>query len=168
MLVRHATVEDADALALVHVHAWQKAYAGIVPDHHLAALDPVARARWRRSMLAEPDRVTATFVAVDGDAVLGFTDVGPCPDNDTAGTVYAIYVHPDHWRRGVGRVLMETALAHLTTDGPRPVRLWVFEANQPARRFYERHGFVADGAVQVEEFASRALTEVRYTRPAGA
>jgi len=168
MLVRHATVSDADAVTLAQVRAWQKAYAGIISDGYLAALDPVARAQWRRSILTEPERVTATFVAVDGDAVVGYTDVGPSQEGQEAGEIYAIYVHPDHWRRGAGGVLMRAALDHLTADGPRPVRLWVIEANQPARRFYERHGFVTDGAVRVEEFASTPITEVRYTRPAGA
>jgi ribosomal protein S18 acetylase RimI-like enzyme len=168
MLVRHATVEDADAMATAHVRAWREAYAGIIPDDFLAALDPVARARSHRSILIEPGRITATFVAVDGAALLGFTHVGPCRDDDESGEVYAIYVHPDHWRHGAGRVLMEAALAHLTVDGPRPVRLWVLEANQPARLFYERHGFVTDGAVRVEEFASTPIAEIRYTRPAGA
>src|SRR5205814_6909502 len=102
MLVRHATVGDADAVALAQVRAWQKAYAGIISDGYLAALDPVARARWRRSILTEPERVTATFVAVDGDAVVGYTDVGPCQEGQEAGEIYAIYVHPDHWRRGAG------------------------------------------------------------------
>jgi pimeloyl-ACP methyl ester carboxylesterase len=39
--VREATVEDAEAVALVHVRAWQAAYAGILPDDIPAELDPV-------------------------------------------------------------------------------------------------------------------------------
>jgi RimJ/RimL family protein N-acetyltransferase len=31
--------------------------------------------------------------------------------------------------------------------GPRPVRLWTLDGNERARRFYQRYGFVADGAL---------------------
>jgi GNAT superfamily N-acetyltransferase len=61
--------------------------------------------------------------------------------------VYAIYVDPEHWSTGAGRALMTAALDYLTASGPRPVRLWALDGNERARRFYERCGFVADGAV---------------------
>jgi ribosomal protein S18 acetylase RimI-like enzyme len=41
--------------------------------------------------------------------------------------------------QGIGKLLLEGALAHLQL----PVRLYTFQANTGARRFYERHGFVA-------------------------
>lgn len=41
--------------------------------------------------------------------------------------------------RGIGTLLMERAKAQLGS----PVRLYTFQANAGARRFYERHGFRA-------------------------
>ena len=169
MLVRQATVDDADGVALAQVRAWQVAYHGIVPAQLLAGLDPSARAQRRRALITDRPERTATLVVTDGDtddnAVLGFADIGPDGDEPAMGQVYAIYVHPDHWRRGAGRVLMDAALAHLAAEGLRPVRLWVFEANDPARRFYERCGFTLDGGVCTEEFGGVPLAEVRYRRP---
>ena len=37
-LIRPATLEDAPAIARVHVDTWRTTYAGIVPDEHLAKL----------------------------------------------------------------------------------------------------------------------------------
>jgi GNAT superfamily N-acetyltransferase len=41
--------------------------------------------------------------------------------------------------RGIGGLL----LAHVMRTLPAPVRLYTFQANHGARRFYERYGFVA-------------------------
>lgn len=43
-----------------------------------------------------------------------------------------------------------------------PAQLWVLEENPRARRFYERNGFIADGARCLQE--SLSLTEVRHVR----
>jgi ribosomal protein S18 acetylase RimI-like enzyme len=167
MQVRHAVVDDADAVGQVHVRAWQVAYDGMVPADLLAGLDPAVRAERVRARLRESDRETATLVAVDGGEVVGFADIGPANGEPEAGQVYAIYVHPDRWGAGAGRALMDAALAHLRAAGHRPVRLWVLDTNVRARRFYERCGFVLDGAAQTEEFGGAPLSEVRYTHPLG-
>jgi uncharacterized glyoxalase superfamily protein PhnB len=50
-----------------------------------------------------------------------------------------LYVDPDSTGRGVGSQLVAVA----KTLRPSGVHLWTFESNTRARRFYERHGFVA-------------------------
>lgn len=50
-----------------------------------------------------------------------------------------MYVHPSRVGRGIGATLLAHAMAKLSP----PVRLHTFQANTKARRFYERHGFVA-------------------------
>jgi GNAT superfamily N-acetyltransferase len=47
-----------------------------------------------------------------------------------------LYVHPDHQGRGHGSTLLALAQASATS-----LRLWTFQCNLGARRFYERHGF---------------------------
>ena len=55
--------------------------------------------------------------------------------------VHTLAVHPQHLSRGVGRQLMEFAIAHARTQGMRAVRLDVNERNVPAIRLYESLGF---------------------------
>jgi GNAT superfamily N-acetyltransferase len=171
MLVREATDDDTDAIAALHVRSWQAAYAGIMPDDVLAALDPAEFARRRREYLASPRPGARTLVALRGGAIVGFAVFGPYRhDEETGGgEVYGIYVHPDHWWGGAGTALIEEAVATLAAAGTRPVRLWVLDANEASRRFYERRGFVADGAVDaftVERPSGERvdLPIVRYTR----
>ncbi|HLV58951.1 MAG TPA: N-acetyltransferase, partial [Natronosporangium sp.] len=56
----------------------------------------------------------------------------------------------------------------LRAQGLETVRLWVLEENAPARRFYERYGYVADGVrhyfrVTEPDGTPVDLPEVRYT-----
>jgi len=37
-MIREATIDDATAIARVHIDAWRTTYATIVPNAHLAAL----------------------------------------------------------------------------------------------------------------------------------
>ena len=57
-----------------------------------------------------------------------------------------LYLLPSHVGIGIGSRLMDRMLA----TAARPIRLWAFQRNHGARRFYERHGFTAiqftDGA----------------------
>jgi len=75
-----------------------------------------------------------------------------------------LYVRPDLLRRGIGSALLQRAKERL----PSGFRLWVFEQNVPARRFYERHGLrlveETDGS-RNEERTPDALYEWRPTDP---
>jgi ribosomal protein S18 acetylase RimI-like enzyme len=178
--VRPATVDDVENVVRINVRAWQQAYAGIVPDEVLAALDGrvperVRRVRERWSS-PEPTR-WRTVLAQDADGgAVGFATYGPYRVNGhddseldpTAGEVLAIYVDPDQQGRGAGRALMDEAVAELRRDGVTEVRLWVLTENAPARAFYERYGFVADGTnhffrVERPDGTPVDLPEVRYT-----
>lgn len=75
-----------------------------------------------------------------------------------------LYVRPDLLRRGIGSALLQRAKERL----PSGFRLWVFQENVPARRFYERHGLrlveETDGS-RNEERTPDALYEWRPTDP---
>lgn len=165
-IIRTADVADAAAIAEIHVASWRAAYRGIVPDAHLAALDVRERAVSWRDRLAADDRRTRTLLAEEDGRVVGFLTAGPTRDDDlaaTTGEVYALYVAPDRWSRGVGRGLLAAGLDTLSSGHDR-VTLWVLGDNRPARGFYEAMGFMADGSAKTDVIGGAALTEVRYAR----
>ena len=53
--------------------------------------------------------------------------------------IHHLYCHPDFLRRGLGTRLIASA-KEADVDA---LELWCFQANWPARRFYEAHGFRA-------------------------
>ncbi len=57
------------------------------------------------------------------------------------GEIHEICVHPDMWGQGVGRKLLEAAIAYARQRGRQQVSLWVGERNWRARRWYRSQGF---------------------------
>jgi GNAT superfamily N-acetyltransferase len=55
------------------------------------------------------------------------------------GWIDQLYVDPKWTGHGLGSVLVNVAKER----SPEALDLWTFESNRGARRFYERHGFVA-------------------------
>jgi RimJ/RimL family protein N-acetyltransferase len=63
---------------------------------------------------------------------------------------------------------MDAAVGYLTATGRRPVRLWTLDGNERACRFYERYGFVPDGAVGSHPVgAGPEVRTIRYTLDRG-
>ena len=58
---------------------------------------------------------------------------------------------------------MEQVLARSAAAGYLSIALWVLRDNRRARRFYERAGFVPDGATNVLTRLSSVI-ELRYRR----
>jgi ribosomal protein S18 acetylase RimI-like enzyme len=172
--IRAAGPEDAEEVERLRVAGWQAAYRGILPDDYLNRMR-VDGERRRRHMAeqatAQRPAIVVESVAVQGGAIVGWVAGGRCRDADRPGPgqgeVYAIYVLPEWWGRGAGRLLMGHAVRALTDAGYRDITLWVLEANEQARRFYAAAGFRPDGARQELDLGG-PVTEVRYQLPAGA
>ena len=166
--VRPAGPDDAGAVARVHIRAWQAAYRGQIAQAYLDSLKPEVWAAKYAFHRTGPDLPT-TLVAVDGDTIRGLAMVGPYRGEDMPdfGELLAIYVDPDHWHTGVGRLLVAAASEQLRRDGFTEAALWVLDGNARARRFYECDGWTLDGGRQTKTIAGAQLDEVRYRRTLG-
>ena len=162
MQIRAATLKDTREIADVHIRARQAAYRGIYPDDFLDGLSLDEHEDLWRERLTEPG--VSTFVAVEGGQLAGHVRCGPClAGPDGAGEVLQIHVAPEHWRKAYGSALLSTALATLLDSGYTTNVLWVYEANDAARRFYERHNWWPDGARLLARFD---IPQVRYRHTA--
>jgi len=163
--IRDAMPADARAIAEVHVRSWQAAYRGELPDDYLDGLSVDERETWWRDTLSGPTRASGTLVAEDGGRVIGFAGFGPTRDDDAppgTGEVYAIYLDPDRFGRGVGRELFDRANGRLRELGFTRATLWTLTTNERARRFYERAGWAFDGTESTHQDHCRNLPIVRY------
>ena len=167
--IREAVASDAEAIGRVRHASWQVAYSGLMPADYLAGLSVDGFVLGARRMLADrAARRTVVLVAEVGGVVSGFASVGPSRDEDepegSVGELYAIYLDPAVWRRGIGSRLQEAALARLREAGYAEATLWVLAANTASRAFYERTGWRHDGGVSGFEAGTEVLDETRYRR----
>jgi ribosomal protein S18 acetylase RimI-like enzyme len=156
-----AEMRDAKAIAEIHSISARAAYAGLVPDDQLDALAPTTReAKWRQAIeFADPQ----VHVAVQGDEVVGFVGFDRSRDPktpSTTGEIWALYVKPEHWGKGVGVALWDAAREGLEEEGCVLVTVWVPLRNDRAMRFFELAGFKREmktakttslGSVKIEE-----------------
>ena len=169
MIVRPARLEDATAIATIHVHSWQVAYQGIVPAALLDSLSVEQREGvWRQNLeRGTPD----TWVAEEGGRILGWISAARSRDSDavpSTSEVWAIYVDPPYWRRGVGQRLWREAEGQMGASGFSEITLWVLKENAQAIAFYERNGLVIEpGREQAITQGGAQLLEIRLRKRLG-
>jgi ribosomal protein S18 acetylase RimI-like enzyme len=115
-VIRVARVADVPQIAVVHVHAWQGAYRGLLPRVYLDGLHPAQRVgQWGRLLTAVNDGRSGVLVADEDGDLLGFVAYSASRDDDAdpgrVGEIDAIYLRPSAWGQGVGRPLMDAGLA---------------------------------------------------------
>lgn len=155
--IRTAVTEDAPGIARVHVDAWRAAYRGLIDQVLLDELDLDQRAQqWRGLIENSPHAVVVGQVR---EQVAGWATFGAGRDGGASdlGELKGLYVHPDEWSTGVGRALILHVENELCLAGYPEAYLWVLRGNERAIRFYERHGWSADGGEKVETVADGVL-----------
>lgn len=125
----------------------------LIEEHHdfdsrrfLAARQrtPADYASFLSTQLEDPD--VAVLVADQSGEVIGYAYAavegydymalrGP------AGVLHDVIVDPEHRGRGVGRLLLDAALAYLKSRGSPRVILWTAEQNEAAQRLFANAGF---------------------------
>jgi ribosomal protein S18 acetylase RimI-like enzyme len=122
---------------------------------------------WRQTLeQGAPD----TWVIEEHDAVLGWMTAGSSRDpgsRSSTSELWAIYVDPKHWRRGVGQRLWSEIEDQLRRSGFSDVTLWVLQDNAGALAFYSSNGFAADGIEKTIEIGGTELVEIRLRKALG-
>jgi len=163
MLIRPAQPEDALAVARVHVRSWQSGYRDLLPQKYLDALKPEDRASRYDFVNTDPTK-PKTFVVLEENTICGFATLSPAKDADKKemGELCALYVAPDHWARGIGAQLLHHAHAQLAVQGYDEAVLWMLLGNSRAERFYQRHGWEAEGYSRTSVIWNITVNSIRY------
>jgi ribosomal protein S18 acetylase RimI-like enzyme len=138
---RTATTTDEPALAKLDERTWG-------PDTSPAPAPPPGTpffddgTRPEDVLVAEHDGVVAGYVRLDE----GFG----IPAHRHVLVLAGLAVDPDRRRLGVGRLLVDAAVAEARRRGARKVTLRVLGHNTGARRLYASCGFAVEGVLQDE------------------
>ena len=149
MILRRASLDDMPALARLHRHT-VKTSLPFLPTLHSAEEE----AWWFAESLFPANEI---WLAEDGGEPAGYIAFRP-------GFIEHLFIDPARQNAGLGLALLEKARGAYAE-----LSLWTFQENAKARRFYERHGFIAvtftDGADNEEQMPDVLY---RWTRDAGA
>lgn len=124
-VVRRARPDEAGPAAEVWLASRRAAFPAVPAPTH----DDADVRRWFAGVVFGGGR--EVWVAEGGGALVAVLVL-----RDT--WLEQLYVAPGHTGRGVGSALLGVA-----KSGRPFLQLWAFQSNVGARRFYERHGFVA-------------------------
>ena len=149
--IRAARPDDAETLFTIHCESATTAHVKIFPPDRYRFPDAQMRKVWVEALRS--DDVSALIAERVGSPV-GFATFSP-------GWLRNLFVLPSEWGRGAGAALHDEALGLLRSRGP-IAHLWVLEANERARRFYEARGWRDDGGRSRSEFPPHPV-ELRYS-----
>lgn len=144
MNIREARLEDAAAIAQVHVDAWQTTYRGLLPNDYIEKLSYEKRKNnWKNQLTVSTETNTDFFIYLAENPaveIVGFVAGGLARGDSTCrGEIYALYILEAYQRRGIGRNLIQTIASRLSQSGLTSIMVWVLEGN-PAIQFYQALG----------------------------
>ncbi|MEV7570331.1 GNAT family N-acetyltransferase [Streptomyces tanashiensis] len=146
-VVRRAVASDAAAVADV----WLRSFDAALPSVRRAHTDDQVRS-WFREVVVPGQE---TWVATVEGAAVGMMVL----DDEELDQ---LYLDPAWQGQGIGGRLVDLAKRRR----PAGLALWTFQVNESARRFYERHGFVAGESTDGHRNEERE-PDIRYVwRPA--
>ncbi len=161
MEIRHINPgDDLAAVSEVYEKSWKYAYRNIIPDEYL---DSIPAGKWING-INKNERTD--IIALDGGKIIGAASF--CPSRwekfGSCGEIVSVYLLPEYTGRSIGSELLRECIRELEWLGFRSILLWVLEGNVPARRFYEKHGFVDTGDSMDDNIGGRDLREIMYIR----
>jgi len=145
MLVALLTAEDAAIYRALMLDAYATAPDAFTSTPEERAAEPEA---WWVKRLADPSGQTAAFGAFDETGLVGTIalEFSAKPKTRHKGHLIGMYVKPEARGAGVGRLLVERALAYAAERrGLRTLTLTVTQGNVSAERLYRSVGFEAFG-----------------------
>ncbi|HEX9392235.1 MAG TPA: GNAT family N-acetyltransferase [Usitatibacteraceae bacterium] len=141
-ILRHDDI--VPLVARLHADSWKVAYRGIFADAYLDGEVEAERLNhWRHRV---PELAAGTgeiFLARLGADAVGFVCIEVGDGREWGAYVDNLHVLPHLRGQRIGALLLERAAQWARAQGEAQMYLWVFEANQQARRFYEREGWRA-------------------------
>lgn len=141
---------DEGILAYIQTESWKSAFRNILDPEILTGCTNLTKAIAMYKRLLEDHIGNGYLLSVDGvPHCIAWWDAARETDMPGYAEIICIHSLPGRWYQGYGSKMMNTVLQDIVLAGYTKVMLWVFADNIPARRFYEKHGFVTHGKIKL-------------------
>ncbi len=153
--------DDLHQISCLYAESWRAAYRDILDPEYLAALSDDG---WIRHLRADLRKEAMIWLAFEGQQLVGVSTCQISGENGYQGwgEIISLYLRPTFWRQGIGRQLMQKALASLWELECRDVYLWVLVDNNRARGFYEKMGFQPSSDIRACRIGNCLASKIRY------
>ena len=147
--IRKATIEDAEALAVVGMHTFIQMWAPFTSPGNLKVY--VESAYSYETISQELAHENFTYlVAFDNEKMIGFVKLGRKQElgewiTDKCLEICRLYVLKEYFDKKVGKMLMEESIAVASKEKVQSIVLGVWENNHRALAFYKKWGFEVIG-----------------------
>ncbi|MGH7924216.1 MAG: GNAT family N-acetyltransferase [Candidatus Binatus sp.] len=168
MVVHYRTAGrmDAEHIAHLHIDSWRRTYRGSYRDAFLDGDVVTNRLDVWRSRLSRDRRDQFVCIAEADSHLLGFICVFGNENRTWGSLIDNLHVTHESRRSGIGTLLMQKCGTWLASHyGQSGVYLWVLEANQSARHFYERLGAAHAETMESEHPGGGSSPSCRYVWP---
>nr|WP_325294151.1 GNAT family N-acetyltransferase [uncultured Oscillibacter sp.] len=143
LVYQKAGIEDLDILTETRIEVLRAAN-GLPGSADMGEVKRRARQYYQRAL---PDGTHAAYLVWDGGRAAGsggvsFFQVMPAYHNPSGEKAYIMnmYTHPEYWRRGIARKLLDLLVQEARDRGVTAISL---EAAAMGRPLYEAYGFVS-------------------------
>lgn len=142
IIIRTATINDAEKVAKIKIEGWQTAYRGIIDDSFLDNMNINEEIDKRKNNI---ENGVDIIVAELNNEIVGFclyrnyiknSDSYPNANCE----ISSLYVKSSLKRKGIGTKLMQHVIQKLQNKGKTQMILGCLKENYPSRTFYERMG----------------------------
>jgi len=123
----------------LHMRAYEEVAVESFLDMPTAGPISITAEDWRREWLDWPE---ASFVALDGDEVIGCVGLLRDPDHPDRAAHSLTAVRRDHRRGGVGRALKQQTIAWASANGIRELATWTQSGNEAMQGLNRSLGYV--------------------------
>ena len=142
IIIRTATINDAEKVAKIKIEGWQTAYRGIIDDDFLDNMNINEEIEKRKNNIENGADI---IVAELDNEIVGFCLYrnyikNPESYSNANCELSSLYVRGSLKRRGIGKRLMQHVIQKLQNQGKTKMILGCLKENYPSRAFYEKMG----------------------------
>jgi len=142
IIIRSATIDDAEKVARIKIEGLQTAYRGIIDDSFLNSMDINEEIEKRKNNI---ENGVDIIVAELNNEIVGFCLYrnyikDPVIYPNANCEISSLYVKSTLKRKGIGTKLMQHVIQKLQNQGKSQMILGCLKENYPSRTFYEKMG----------------------------
>ena len=164
IIIRKATIDDIEEVALLHVNSWYETYSGIISQSYLENMKNNLVKRIER--MRNEFNLRMMIVAVIDNEIVGFSEFVLSnefsKDLDIDCELCGLYIKNGYKNLGLGSKMFEYVVNLFKENNKKKMGLWCVKENIRAITFYDKKG----GILTKEKtftIDNQEYSEVSYT-----